>query len=406
MVVTLWAMLAVAPGAHASTFEAPGFSTGPLLTGAGLEWVGATGLMLRQSSILPTGASGIPLTASDSRWVALRAKHGIQIGQPGGTWRQLAVLSRCQPIAPSPAAGRERVRAPESVGLVALTGAHLFAIVDPRCLRRRGYGRAAIVAVSLARGSWRLIAPAPREALALGASGERLAIATAGSVGSDGARVQPYVDVYNAHSGRLLYRVSNNSSGQMSLQRLLSLQLSIDELGDVLIGEVYSTPPPVTRASFAWWATPASPHEHELTELLTTSGGNSSEFAEGYPPATADAALAAGRIVYAMGSQWEQKLELLDLQTDSLSTVASFPGEVGVMGLDLSPREIAWAQQSRLPEGRTEAQTDGTLFECDVVALSKPQLVTVNLGALPPNGLTEGSPLPAANTPPCTEFES
>jgi hypothetical protein len=232
-----------------------------------------------------------------------------------------------------------------------------------------------------------------------------LAIAAGTLSGETLARL--VVGVYSAQNGRLLYRVTAHLTGGLigGGTRPLSLTTSVDGRGEVLVTEIEHTPPPGGARGFGWWATPASPHEHPLPDVLTVEAGPSSAPTRREEPLAA-AALSAGRIAYVTDERWGEKIELLDLRTDRTRTDARFLGEVGVLGLDLSSRELAWAQQRRLPEGRTETTpTRGSLFECNVVALGEPQLTSVDLGSIPSAGLTVGPSLSAANTPPCTDFE-
>src|SRR6202020_3477498 len=82
----------------------------------------------------------------------------------------------------------------------------IFAVVARRCVHRGGYGRAAILSESLASGSCKLIGRAPKDALALGASEDRVAIAALDESEA------PAVTVGSARSGRRLYRAVGGSA--------------------------------------------------------------------------------------------------------------------------------------------------------------------------------------------------
>lgn len=409
--------LALASAPAASAMEAGGLAEGPWITSAGLLWVGASGPMLGQARVAPGGAVGAPLTAFNSPWVVLDSHAGVEAGRLGsGRWRRLKALSRCRPLAP--ASGGERAAEPsQGLGLAALAGGRIFAVVDPRCVHRGGYGRAAILSESLASGSWRLLGRAPKDVLALGASDDRVAIAALAGADTDsaagagsragggaGESEAPAVTVESARSGRRLYRVVDGSA---EAARRVSLGVSVDDRGDVLVSETQELPPPATRVASGWWASPARPRAHGLGRLLTSGGGASSEFAQGGAPVSGAAALAAGRIAYATSEELAEKIVLLDIRTGSAVTVAVFPGETRVLGLDLSATRIAWAQLNQLPEGNTGRQPGGAVeSSCVVVAIGEPQLAGVDLAGIPASGLIIGPPLPAADTPPCTDFES
>jgi hypothetical protein len=288
--------------------------------------------------------------------------------------------------------------------LLAITGSTLFAIVDPRCLGRHGYGTAAILSESLTRGSWKLLAAAPRGALTLSANGARLAIA-AGIIGSQTPE-RLDVGVYNARGGRLLYRAAAHLSEGLigGGTRPLSLATSVDGRGDVLVTETEHAPVPETVRSSGWWATPASPDQHTLPDPLTTRVGIPEASSQEYLPAGVDAALSAGRVVYATNDGSATEIDLRDLRTGRVRTLVSFPGEVKVLGLDLGAGKLVWAQQRQSLVGHSEiTSTGGERSECQTVALGKPQLVSLNLGSIPSGGLIDGLPSPPFDERACME---
>ncbi len=407
LLVAVWLALLCAASVAARPFAVPDFTAGPRITPAGLAWLGASGPMLGSSKVSRRGAASFPLTgetsppltSSSSRWMLVDSEARVEAAKLGSGWQRLAVLSRCRPLtaASQPRGGSEQP------GLIALTGGQLFAVVDPHCLHHSGYGRAAILSESLTTGSWRLLAPAPADTVAISASTDRLAVAI-GDLGETGTLGQLAVRVYDARDGRFLYGVVADASERAdgSPPRLQSpLALSVDAAGDVLVGETVRRSPPVPVGSFAWWATPSDRHAHQINEVLTSEAGRADSVPHRVPTPTADAALSAGRIAYAIQGGPGEQIELLDVRNQMTRVVARFPGEVGVLGLDLSPSELAWAQQSSLSEGHSERLPGGGIeSECKQVVLSDAQLMSVQIRSLPTAGLTVGPPVPA-DTPPC-----
>jgi hypothetical protein len=381
--------------------NAPGFVAGPSITRAGLLWLSSNRSMLTHASGATTPVAGhgaYTVTSSTSDWQAIATSAGVRVGKLGGSLRRLAPLRRCLPLLAFTRPGAAGSR------LLALTGSTLFAIVDPRCLRRRGYGRAAVFSENLTSGSWKLLAPAPKGALTLSAAGDRLAIA-AGTLGVQTLE-RLSAGVYSARNGQLLYRATAHLSEGLigGGTRPRSLETSVDGRGDVLVTETEHAPVPETVRSSGWWATPASPHEHPLPELLTTEVGLPEVSDREYPPAGVDAALSAGRVAYATSDSSATEIDLRDLRTSRVRTLVSFPGEVKVLGLDLGAGRLAWAQQRQSRVGHSEITPNGgERSECSTVALGKPQLVTMSLGSIPPGGLTDGPPSPPFDERACME---
>jgi hypothetical protein len=392
----LCATLLCAAPAGAATVNAPGFVAGPRITPAGLLWLTSSRSMLTHAGVSApvAGHGAFTITSSTSGWQAIATSAGVRAGRLGVSLKRLTPFRGCPPLLYAGAHTR-------LVGsrLLALTGSMLFAIVDPRCLHRRGYGRAAIFSENLASGSWKLLAAAPKDALTLSASGGRLAIA-AGVFGQETLE-RLVVGVYRARNGRLLYRAAAHLTAGLigGGTRLLSLATSVDGLGDVLVTETEHTPPPGGARGFGWWATPASPSEHPLPDLLTTEVGLPEASGREYQPRTVDAALSAGRVAYATSASAATEIDLRDLRTHRSRTLVRFPGEVKVLGLDLGAGELAWAQQSQvLVAGHTEiTPNEGQVSACNVVPLGQPQLVSADLGSIPASGLIDGGPPPAVH---------
>jgi hypothetical protein len=404
-VTLLWLSLVCGTAFAAPSIEASTFTAGPRITPAGLVWLAASGPMLGQSKVSLAGAKSFPwasatsppLSSPSSRWIVADSGRELEAERLGSVWRRLPALSRC----PALTVGRQPLEAPDKLGLVALAGDQLFAVVDPRCLHRRGYGRAALLSASLATGSWRLLAPAPKDVLAIGAAPGRVVLA-AGELGELDAPRRLALRVYDARDGRYLYGVNASASDrdEGTAPSLRSLTASVDAAGDVLIGESVQRPPPVPTGSFAWWATPARRYPHEISEVLTSEASLDNPMAYREPTPTAEAALSAGRIAYATGNEGSTEIELISLRNSGVRVAARLLGEVGVLGLALSPSELAWAQQSSFREGHSHVVPGGVASECKQVVLSGPQLMSVGIGSLPASGLTIGLPVPPG-TPAC-----
>jgi hypothetical protein len=392
----LAATLLLAAPAGARVVSAPGFVSGPRITGAGLLWRGSATHMLTSYSgrtrPLPGGGAAV-LSSETSDWIVVVGRKQVEAGPLGGRLRPVKVLRRCTPVAAAPGARATTSADP----LLALSGATLYAVVDPGCLHRQGYGRRALLAASLPTGAWRLLAAISTGVAGLAASGQRVAITYVPDAQT--AR-SPTVFVLDASRGRRLYRMSLPS--RWSPRETLTTQ--VDEHGDVVVTSSFFRPP--APQSLGWWATPADPVAHRLGSLVTV-GQPIPEVDRSEEAPTGAATLSAGRIAYVTGgpSEREERIDLLDLRRDTSRPVAEFPGVVGADGLDMSGNELAWAQQSTPPEGGRESLAGGGIFPCQVVALGSVELTSVNLsniGGSPPH---IGPPLPAADQPPCTDFE-
>lgn len=325
---------------------------------------------------------------------AIVSKRGLREGPIGSPLRALSPFGRCSPLrqasdllSPSP--------------LLALSGSKLYAIVSPRCLGHRGYGRAALLVRTLrGAGSWRLLGPVPTGAVNMTAAGAWLAL----------GYLEPYtyepgtpqeeeshrltVAVYSTLTGHRVYRVLARTSSDPGRPPITA----VDDLGDVLVTETAHLIP--ASRSFGWWATPISPFKHELFRLGTTAAGLTHGFSKYGSESVGEAALSQGRLAYVSGGE----IRLLDLRHRKTRTVARFRGEAHVLGLDLQGDVLTWAQQNTLPVGHRGVLPGGGNFSCEVVPLDKPELESVNLKSLGP-APTIGKPLPEANRPPCTEEE-
>ncbi len=340
------------------------------------------------------------MSAPDSRWEARVSNGHVLAGRLGGRLRQVAPLRRCLPL--RPASGAIGPSAQASELLLAISGERLFAVVDPRCLHRAGYGRAAIIAINLKTRSWSLLIPIPAGAIGLAAAEGRLAVTLASTTASPRA-ARATVVVYDTHTQRRLFRISV----PQTQERVLSLVTAVDSLGDVLVTVTNHHPPPSTQASSGWWATPRSPAAHALPALITTGPAISSSGARGEPPRTGAAALSDGRVAYATGSGYEgERIEVLNVRNRRTRTVIQMRSEMWLLGLDFAGDALTWAQQSAVPEGSGgPVPGGGTYFSCVIKPLGPAELRFVDLRSVTASGLVVGEPLPAADQPPCTQFE-
>jgi hypothetical protein len=299
----------------------------------------------------------------------------------------------CPPLHATTNTMREFLRPPRS-RLLVTSGVRLFAIVDPVCLHRYGYGHAAILVEYQHTRAWKLLAPIPTGALSLAAAGDRLAITYVSDVTN--------IAVYDSRTGRHLFRVTATPDSR----RLAPPSTAVDDLGDLLVTETGSRPPPSTRASLGWWASPGRPVAHELA-LLTTDSAFSDAKPSGKPSApTVAAALSHGRIAYATGGRYVgERIQVLNLHTGRTRTAVRLQGETGLLGLDLTGDKLTWTQQNTVPVGTHQLIGGGELTTCNVVPLGDAKLMTVRLRSLPASGVTVGKPLPAADQPPCTALE-
>jgi hypothetical protein len=272
--------------------------------------------------------------------------------------------------------------------LLAVSGARLFAIVDPSCLHRRGYGHAAILVEDLGARVWKLLAPVRAGALSLATAGERLAIAYVSRASTSAAEEGDLtVDVYNSRTGRRIYRVM----AALTARQLTPPRTAVDDLGDVLVVETTRRPIPAPRGSSGWWTSPGRPVAHRLLHELSPGGA---------------AAISHGRIAYATGDGYSgETITLLNLRTGRARTAVHLQGEAGLLGLDLSPDVLAWAWQNTVPVGTRRLVGGGVLTTCNIVPVGDAKLMSIRIRSLPVSGIMIGKPLPPADQPPCTQFE-
>src|SRR4029077_5441996 len=335
------------------------------------------------------GASAVTSAISD--WAAAPRAGGVAVGRLGRRLRPLAALRGGPPLLANPTGTRST---PAGSPLLDLSGTRLYAVVDSRCLHRRGAKRRALVEVNLRTGSRRPIATVFPGAEGLDAAGARVAITYAPDPrpAANGEQRPITVVVLDARRGRRLYRLS----ARVHVRPNWTLATQVDPLGDVLVTSTFFVPP--APQSSGWWATPADPAGHQLRSLATAGRGISRSPSAGPSPITGAAALSTGRIAYVTGGPHsEERIDLLDLHGGTHRSVANFLGVVGVVGLDLSGDELAWAQQSTIPEGSSGPVPGGGFsFSCDVGPLGPVQIASVDLRRIHARPLRIGPPLPAA----------
>jgi hypothetical protein len=382
----------------------PAFIAGPRITQAGSIWLSTRGQTLTTSTGVSRALSSepvFPVSSPDSRWEAQVSRGHVLTGLLGRRLTRDALLGHCPPLrsASDPTGSSDEMPATP----LAISGSRLFAVVDPRCLHRRGYGHAALLVENLKTHSWNLLTSVPAGAVGLAAADRRVAVTLAPTATS--SETSPViVAVYDTRTGRRLFRLS----APIPQQRAISLTTAVDGLGDVLVTVTSHAPAPGFRTSSGWWATPRSPVAHVLPPLLTTEQALPGSNFEHQPPPTGVAALSHARIAYATTGGYEegQRIDVLDIRHLQTRTAVQFQGDTGVLGVDFADEGLAWVQQSAIPEGGASTTPDGVrTFSCSIRPLGPAQLEIAELDALPSSGLVVGNPLPAADQPPCTAFE-
>jgi hypothetical protein len=398
---TLLVVTVAGASPRTSAVDAPKFVAGPRITKAGLIWLSTRGPMLTGSARVSRRLSGgrvLPVSSPDSKWEAQESRKGVLVGEIGARSSNIAPLHGCPPLRATDTLQQTFAAKPSS--LLAISGARLFAIVDPLCLRRHSYGHAAILVEDLETRVWKLLAGIPAGALSLAAAGKRLAITYVSNPATSAtAEGETKVVVYDSRTGRRLFRVT----AALAARQATPASTAVDDLGDVLVTETIRRPPPSTRASSGWWASPGRPVAHELPTLLTTEPAISSANSADETVPSGAAALSHGRIAYATAGESGESLEVLDLHTGRTRTVVRLQGETGLLGLDLAGDELAWAQQDTVLVGgigESVGGGSGRFSTCQTVPLGDALLMSIRLRSLPAPGITIDKPRPTV-TPPC-----
>jgi hypothetical protein len=375
--VVLGAVVALysAPASGARITVASGLDSGPQITGSGLVWHASSAEMLTgrrgRTRKLP-GGSGFALTSPTSDWMVVVGNRRILAGRIGGRLAAVAVLRRCRPPIAAGWFGDPRG------ALLALSGSRLYAVINPRCLRRPDHGKWMLLSIDLQSGSSRLLTAVSKLTVSLSASERRVAVTRLRRASSSTV----LVIMRDAADGRRLSEVAVNTR----MVRVERVSTQVDDRGDVLVLSSFFRPP--AGGSVGWWAKRGGP-VRELGLLAGPSG----------------AALSDGRIAYARKSEsgGQQRLVVLNLRRGSSRVVADFVGEAKVTGLDLSGGELAWAQDDTAPVVRSEVLANGATSErCQVVQLGPVRLRSIDLRAVRGGPLQIGAPLPVIDQPPCT----
>jgi hypothetical protein len=340
-VVTLVVLLA-APWAAGVTraeaaIRAPSYEAGPEVVSGGLLW---SDFSLGQPNVLLSTASGTRLLVQNARlsavavndgWMLVARPSGPEVGRIGGPLAPVRRLRSCPPVqigeqVPTPAgtaAVGSHEREPAVISdepedrLDTVANGDLYAVVRASCIDHGLEHARLLVRVRLRSGALHVIGPVPPGAISLAASGSRIALTYETGV-ERGVRVE----VLDAHSARLLYRLSPPVGERGRFYK----ETQIDAKGDVLVTSGSFRPPGVS--SYGWWAGAGTRVGHPLPTGERIA-----------------ATLAAGRIAYVPASEDESEdIELLDLKTHITRTIVTFSGSATIEGLGLDSTAVAWAQ--------------------------------------------------------------
>jgi|GEM_PF-3709252 hypothetical protein len=335
------------------------------------------------------GGNAKTLTSSSSKWIVVVRAHGVQAGLLRGPLRSLTALAGCTVV-------RAPTNGPPSAApaLMSLAGSVLYAVVESRCLHRPGIAPQTLIAVSLPSGVWRPLARVSESLASLASSPKRVALAYLQE--GTGERTLT-VMVLDSRSGRHIYSASFGSLGVRPRDTLLA---DVDDAGDVLVTASGFIPP--GWHTEGWWATPRQPSAHELGSIVTANVVHSSSRSPLPQQVGGAASLSAGRIAYAtVGATSGEQIKVLDLRSGAIRPVVDLEGFLGVLGVDLSGDELAWAQQGSRLEGGSEVRGGGVFTHCQWVTLGPVQLTSVALRDLPLQPLHMGALLPPGYRPPC-----
>ena len=373
--------------AEASTVDAPGWTSGPVITGSGLVWESSGGVMLTdsagESSVLavpdgPNWDNVVDQAWFGLDWWVLARPSGVVGGRIGAGLRELPLLQRCNPASarvPMPPADAAEP-------LYAISGEELYAALPQRCFADRGKSWT-VVTIDLRTSRWHVLARGLGSADSLAASGHYVALAYARS-DSHSTAGEP-----NAATGSVLVRVWDAAHGAPAHRIKLNPRaapsagsvVQVDERGDVLIStgccgerQLAHAAQPAEIQEF-WWARAGSAVAKEVRL------GD-------------DAVLSDGRVAFLSserGSPSVATIEVTNLLTGATRTIVSFPGTATANGLALSGNTVAWEQQSWVVNGSTD---------CQAVALSPPQLAGVDLRAVSASPIpVNGVPIPPQDEP-------
>jgi hypothetical protein len=368
-----------------SSVDAPGWTTGPMITDVGLVWEGSAGVMLTdstgESSVLaapdaPNWDNAVDLAWFGWDWWVLARPSGVVGGRIGGALRELPLLQRCNPASPT---------APVPLAaepLYAVSGEDVYAALPQRCFARRGKPWT-VVSIDLRTRRWRVLGGGLGTADSLAASGGYVALAYARSYS------RPTAGDPSATTGSVFVRVWDAARGAPGNQIKLNSRavpltgsvVQVDGRGDVLIStgccgtrQLAHVAQPAEFQEF-WWARAGSPVAKEV-QL-------------GH-----DAVLSDGQVAFLSSEPSSPNVETIDvtdLLTGATRTIVSFPGTATASGLTLSGKVLAWEQQSWVQNESTD---------CEFVALSPPQLASIDLRGVPASPIPiNGVPIPPQDEP-------
>jgi hypothetical protein len=356
-----------------------------VITDFGLVWESSAGVMLtnsaRESSVL--AAPGAPNwdNVVDQAWFGLdwwvlARPSGVVGGRIGAALREVPLLQRCNPASPTAPVP------PAAEPLYAVSGEDVYAALPQRCFARHGK-QWAVVSIDLRTSRWHMLGGGPGTADSLAASGGYVALAYARTYS------RPTAGDPNPTTGSVFVRVWDAARGAPGNQIKLNPRagplagsvVQVDERGDVLIStgccgarQLAHAAQPAEIQEF-WWARAGSAVAKEV-QL-------------GH-----DAVLSDGQVAFLSsdpGSPSVETIEVTDLLTGATRTIVSFPGTATANGLAFSGDILAWEQQSWVMNESTD---------CKAVALSPPQLASVDLRGVPASPIpVNGVPIPPQDEP-------
>lgn len=314
--------LALLPAVAGAAVQAPGFSGGPEVVSDGLLWAGSSS---GQESVFLSTATSTRLLVPDTElsavhveagWVIVAEASGPKAGRIGQRLRPIRVLQFCPPIQSNQGGDRPGDQ------LEAVADDNLYAVVRASCFGRRPGDAELLVRVRLGAGNVHVIGKVPSGAISLVAAGSRLAL----TYEESGA----LAEVFDSHTGRLLYRVAPPSGKRDEPGRYHETQ--IDAKGDVLVTGLRHRPLPGGGEAIGWWGSPKTRIARPLGSGFGTAPGER----------VAYASLSDGRIAYAT----KTTLDVLNLATGKARTIVTFSGAVSMEGFGLGGAVLAWAQQN------------------------------------------------------------
>lgn len=393
-------LASAAPMTEGPTVEAPGLTAGPVITGAGLAWESARGILLTGragvTTVLappdePNWDGVVGLAWFGRKWWALAQPSGVLAGRIGGKLAALPTLRRCNP------ATRSSSSAADGAEYV-VAGEHLFAAEPRGCFTRRRTPAGRIVEVDLRTRRSRVLASIPGSVSQIAATGRYVAVAYRRETSRAPAHTGP-----PAAEPRLLVRVLDTATGALideiappphaeQFERVGATGLQVDEHGDVLVtagccagspGGLAHVARPLQRTGW-WWARAGSRVGREVS-------------------LGSDPSLSDGRVAFyaTNASGTGPAIDVENLLDGRSRTVVTFAGSAGSESLALDGESLAWAQQSTVINVTQPVRASS----CTIVPLGPVELGALNLRSIAAPVVVTGAPIPPqyANEPPCFE---